>query len=86
MTAITLNLPDEAMPRIRQEATDRGFATPEDYLHFLLTEDLRRRDQERLEAVLLQRLESGASVEVDDADFQRIRERVAEQLGKRNAP
>ena len=76
MATITLNLPDDAMPRVRQEATAGGFATPEDYLRSVIADELRRRDQERLEAVLVERLDSGQPVEMDDADFRRIRDRA----------
>lgn len=83
MATITVELSDEAMPRVRQQALDRGFPTPEYYLQSLLDQDLQRRDQERLEAVLLERLESGKSVEMDDADFKRIAEEAAARIASR---
>jgi antitoxin ParD1/3/4 len=83
MPTIALNVSDETLPRLRQEAAARGFAGPEEYLASLLAEDLRRRDQERLESILVERLESGQSVEMDDADFQRIRDQVAARITQR---
>jgi antitoxin ParD1/3/4 len=84
MPNIILNVSDETLPRLRQEATARGFASPEEYVNSLLLEDLRRRDQERLEAVLLERLDSGQSVEMDDADFRRIREQAEARIAQRH--
>jgi hypothetical protein len=80
MAAITLNLPDETISRLRQEAQAQGFATAEEYLQSLVAEDLRRRDHECLEAVLLQRLADGRSVEMDDADFRCIAEQAAVRI------
>ena len=80
MATITVNLPDDTIPRLRQEATERGFATAEDYLKNLVAEDLRRRDEERLQAVLLQRLDDGRSVVMDDDDFRRINEKAAARI------
>ena len=85
MPNISVNVSDETLPRLRQEAAARGFASPEEYLNSLLVEELRRRDQERLEALLVERLDSGESVEMDDADFRRIREQVAARLGQRRS-
>ncbi len=82
MPSITLNLSDEAMPRVTQQAVAKGFNTPEDYVYSLLSEDLQRTDQERLEAVLVERLESGQSVAMDDEDFRRIREEAAARIAK----
>jgi hypothetical protein len=38
--------------------------------------DARQPDHVELEALLLRRLDSGGSIEMDDADFPRIREKV----------
>ena len=45
--------------------------------------DPRRHDQRRLEAVLVERLDGGEMIEMDDADFRRIRETAAARLATR---
>jgi antitoxin ParD1/3/4 len=85
MARITVNLPDDTMPRVRQEATARGFDTPADYLQSLIADDLRRRDQERLEAILLERVDRGQAVEMDDEDFRRIREEASARIAQRHS-
>jgi len=51
-----------------------GKMSPEKPMSTITHEDLRQAGQQRLEEVLLERLDSGRSVEMDDADFRRIRE------------
>ncbi len=86
MPTIAFQLSDDAMPRVREVARARGFDSPEAYLQELLADDLRRRDQQRLESTLLDRLDSGLAVPMDDADFRAIRERAAAAVaGRRRA-
>jgi antitoxin ParD1/3/4 len=85
MSTITLTVTDDAATRLRKVALSRGFGSIEEYLQHLLNEDLRRADQQRLEAVLLERLDSGLSVEMDDEDFRRIREEVAARIARQKA-
>jgi hypothetical protein len=46
MTAITINLSDAELMRVRQEAAKKGFTGIEDYLHELVAESLKNEGEE----------------------------------------
>ena len=61
---MSISLPREMKAHIKQWVKEGHFGTPSDYMRSLVREDLRRRDQERLENTLLQGLQSGRGTEI----------------------
>ncbi len=56
---MSISLPKELKERIKQRVHEDHYGTPSDYMRSLVREDLRRRDQERLEQALVKGLGSG---------------------------
>lgn len=71
MTALTVQLPDSAVAFVRQQAAAQGFASADDYLA-----DLVDQAQQRLEAALVEGLDSGPSRPMTRADWDSLRQRV----------
>jgi hypothetical protein len=71
MATVNLNLPDELKAAAEARAAESGFASLEQYVEQLVRTDAGDVDDD-LESLLLARLD-GPSVEMDDADFARMR-------------
>ncbi len=59
---MSISLPKELKKLVKERVEKDHFGTPSDYLRSLIREDLRKRDQERLEQALLNGLDSGRGV------------------------
>ena len=90
MTTISINVSDETMPRVKEQAAALGYSDPAAYLLSLLEENLQYvprddskatpQDQKQLESILIERLESKDFVEMQEGDFQRLGEKIAAKL------
>ena len=85
-TTMNISLPSAMKEYVEERVSDGGYGTASEYFRELVREDQKRKAQERLEALLLKRLESGESAPLTRDDWNNIRralrERLAEQDGK----
>ena len=72
MTTISISLPEPLKDFVDKQVTEGHFSSPSDYVSELIREEHERRAQEKLEEMLLEGLNSGPPIEVDD-DFWRER-------------
>jgi antitoxin ParD1/3/4 len=64
---LNISLPNQIIDFIERQAIADGFNTPSEYVfHILLREQERIGQQERVESLLIEGLDSGASIEVTD--------------------
>jgi antitoxin ParD1/3/4 len=80
MAIVNISVPDQMKQYIEERIGEGGYNTTSEYFRDLVREDQKRRAEERLETLLLQGLESPASVWTkDDADHikKAVRERLA---------
>lgn len=61
---MNVSLPED-LKRFAEEQTKHGYSTPSEYVRELIREDQKRKAKERLEALLLEGLNSGDDVPVD---------------------
>ena len=66
-TSLHFSLPTQLRDFIERRVAERGYANPSDYLCDLVRADQRRRAREKLDALLLEGLQSGPAVEVTPA-------------------
>ena len=76
MTNMNVSLPETLKTYIEEQVTDGGYGTTSEYLRELIREDKKRKAQERLEALLLEGLESGDAVSVTPEFWQNLWSRV----------
>ena len=76
MTTLTISLPEKLKEFIDQRVESEGFGTVSEYLRSLVREDQKRTAKERLEALLLEGIESGPATEMTKEDWDSIRKRV----------
>ena len=70
---MNISLPEE-LKRYVEAQTRAGYSTPSEFVRELIRQDRRRRSQENLEQLLVEGLDSGESIAVDDrfrADLKR---------------
>ena len=64
MTSMNISLPEELKAYVEQQL-QAGYSTPSEYVRELIREDQKRRAKERLNAMLLEGLNSGESIPAD---------------------
>jgi antitoxin ParD1/3/4 len=76
MTTMNISLPDSMRAFIEQKIAQGGYSTASEYIRQLVRDDQKRAAQERLEALLLEGIESGPSREMTAEDWDELRRRV----------
>jgi len=86
MPTLNISLPDDVSALADEQVASGRYASHSDYVASLILQDLQRLEQERAQAVLRQRLQSGPSRQMADADFDRIRQRLETEIAQRRTP
>ena len=82
MTSLNVSLP-ESLKEYVEEQTKNGYATPSEYVRELIREDQKRRARAKLEDLLLEGLNSGDPVPVDDRFWAELKKEALDQLERR---
>lgn len=78
---LNISLPDQVQAFLEKQAAATGLDTASDYVyHLILREQERIVQQERVESLLLEGLESGEPVEATDDWWDQKRTQLVEQL------
>jgi antitoxin ParD1/3/4 len=80
MTTLNISLPDEMQEFIESQMASEGFASASEYLHSLIREAQKRRDNQTLEDKFRVALESGPATPMTSADWASLRREVLEGL------
>ncbi|MBZ0253906.1 MAG: type II toxin-antitoxin system ParD family antitoxin [Candidatus Methylomirabilis sp.] len=80
MATLNISLPDEMRAFVDEQASGGSFSTPSEYVRHLIREDRKRIAREKLEALLLEGLDSGPMEEMTPQDWADIRAEVAERI------
>lgn len=73
MATMNVSLPDELKEFVEAQVNEHGYVSSSEFLRGLIR---REQDRTQLRALLLQGMDSGAGSEMDDAYFERMRERI----------
>lgn len=79
MATMNISLPDSLKAFIDDEVADKGFGTSSEYIRSLVRKE---QQVERLRALLLEGRNSGPGQPVDDAYFERLRQRARDHAAK----
>jgi antitoxin ParD1/3/4 len=82
MAIVNISLPDEMKRYIEERLGEGSYSTTSEYFRDLVRDDQKRQAAERLEALLLQGLESPAS-KWTDADVEHVKSAVRERLAQK---
>lgn len=86
MADLNISLPETMRGFIEEQVTEGRYRTASHYVQALVEEDQKRKAQERLEALLLEGLESGPATPMTDADWDDMRRRFDERHPRAERP
>ena len=82
---MNISLPDSMRTYIEAQVAQGGYSTASEYFRELIRQDQKRKASERLEAMLLEGLESGNPTAMTEEDWmeicQAVRSRISQQQG-----
>ena len=84
MTSLNISLPQSMKDFVEVQVDACGFSTPSEYIRSLIREDQKRRDEEKLEALLLEGLNSGEPIEITPEYWEQKRMQLMKRHGQRN--
>lgn len=79
-TTMNVSLPKSMKAFIDERLAGGGYGTASEYVRELIRPDQKQREEQKLEKLLLERLQSGTEVEFDIAD---VRAELAKRLSKK---
>jgi len=79
-TTMNISLPDSMKAFVDERLSKDGYGTVSEYVRELIRADQKRREEEKLETLLLQRLQGDSEMELD---IEEVRTELAKRLGKR---
>ena len=87
MTSMNVSLPEELREFVETQAKC-GYSTPSEYVRELIRQDQKRRAKEKLDALLLEGLDSGEAMAADDTFWAELKREALAKLRTRgkNAP
>ena len=83
MTTVNISVPDSMKVFIDEQVSKGGYSTTSEYIRQLLRQEAERVAQARLEALLLEGLDSGEEIEINDDWWQQKRIQLLERLRKK---
>lgn len=83
MTTVNISVPDSMKTFIDEQVAKGGYSTTSEYIRQLLRQEAERVAQARLETLLLEGLDSGEPIEINDDWWQQKRIQLLERLRKK---
>ncbi len=83
MTSLNISLPSSLKEFVETQVQESGFSTPSEYIRNLVRDDQKRRAEEKLEALLLEGLNSGEPIEITPEYWEKKRTQIIERHNKK---
>ena len=83
MTSLNISLPSSLKEFVETQVQESGFSTPSEYIRNLVRDDQKRRAEEKLEALLLEDLNSGEPIEITPEYWEKKRTQLIERHNKK---
>ena len=83
MTSLNISLPSSLKEFVEAQVQESGFSTPSEYIRNLVRDDQKRRAEEKLEALLLEGLNSGEPIEITPEYWEKKRTQLIERHNKK---
>ena len=82
METMNIALPESMKQFVQEQVSGGGYSSVSEYIRELIRADQKRKTEERLDALLLEGLDSGAPVAVTRAYWEEKKRRLTERLSK----
>jgi antitoxin ParD1/3/4 len=83
MTSLNISLPLSLKEYVETQVQESGFSTPSEYIRNLVRDDQKRRAEAKLEALLLEGLNSGEPIEITPEYWEKKRAQLIERHRKK---
>ena len=83
-TSMNVSLPETLKDYVQERVAEGTFSNPSDYVRALIREDMRRREEEKLDALLMEGINSGPAEPMTAKDWADIRADLEEHIAKRH--
>ncbi|NEO88111.1 MAG: type II toxin-antitoxin system ParD family antitoxin [Spirulina sp. SIO3F2] len=80
MKTMNISLPETLRDYVDEQIEAGGYGTVSEYIRDLIRQDQRRKAKARVEALLLEGLDSGEATPMTEADWTAIRQTVQERI------
>lgn len=80
MTTLNILLPDFMQAFVAEQVAKGGYSNASEYIHHLISQAHKQAQQEQLEAMLLDGLESGEPIEVTDEWWEQKRAQLVQRF------
>ena len=84
MTSLNVSLPLDLKDYVEKQ-TETGYSTPSEYVRELIRDDQKRRAKERLDALLLEGLDSGEPLPATPEFWDELKREALTKLGKKKS-
>jgi antitoxin ParD1/3/4 len=82
----TISSANEVLPGINEKLLEEErYSTPSDYMRSFIREDMRRRDEQKLEQMLLEGVRSGRGMEIGSKEWKEFRKRLVARAGTKQS-
>ena len=85
MTSMNISVPESMKTFIEDEVSSGGYGTASEYVRELVRDAKKQKEEERLEKLLLQALESGPASPMTKKDWEAIKQRGLERIQRKKA-
>jgi antitoxin ParD1/3/4 len=85
MQTMNISLPDQLKDFVDNQIGTGRYSSVSEYVRELIREDEKRKAQERLEAMLMEGIQSGAPTEMTRKDWEEIRKEAVKQFEVRKS-
>ena len=84
-TSMNVSLPEALKDYVQERVAEGTFSNPSDYVRALIREDMKRQAEEKLDALLMEGINSGPAEPMTAEDWADIRANLEEHIAKRHA-
>ncbi len=85
MTSMNISVPESMKTFIEDEVSSGGYGTASEYVRELVRDAKKQKEEERIEKLLLEALESGPASPMTKKDWEAIKQRGLERIQKKKA-
>jgi antitoxin ParD1/3/4 len=86
MTTLNISLPEKMREYVNEKVAEGGYSTASEYVRQLIREDQKRAARERVDALLLEGIQSGPPIEATDEWWQEKETRLSATLIQGDSP
>ena len=82
-TSMNVSLPETLKDYVQERVAEGTYSNPSDYVRALIREDMKRRAEDRLDALLMEGINSGPAEPMTKEDWDDIRGNLEEHITRR---